>query len=889
MPLRPILLLFFLSGAAGLVFEVIWIRQFGNTFGNTIYSASLVTAVFMSGLGIGSYLAGILADRRVRGDPRDLLRLYGWFELAIAALGLGLAFLLPELEALSAATSRYVVGENGWRELSAGSHAARYVVCIALLLPITTLMGGTLTILIRYLLARSLAQVPWQIGLLFGVNTAGAALGCLLVDFSLIPSFGLLATQGIAASLNVTAALGALLLAARTPSLVPAEDAGGPGPEADAAEDRSDARRLVLFTSLAIFASGFAGMGMEILWFRFLGSMLGGLRSVMSLVLGVMLSGMWLGSFCAGWVNQRVGRPDRVYAVAQATFVVASLVLLLAFDPALRNTAPLRQAAGPDPDAMTRWLYDLWFQLRAILLVVGPPAFLMGFAYPTANAHLQRRFEAVGRRAGILYLANNAGAVLGSLGCGFVLLPWLGSQRAAFLLALVALAPIPLIFASTSRRTGDADAPREVGRLRWVAALALFACLGFWSLLPPDHLARKPFSVGQQRAMLAVSEGITETVAVVDAPKTRDRILFTNGYLMSGTPLKAQRYMRSFVHLPLLQIDRPEDVLIICFGIGNTAHAASLYESVERIDVVDLSRNVLEHADWFVEWNHGVLRDERTRVFVNDGRQHLRMGEGDDYDLITLEPPPIHHAGVSSLYSTEFYELARGRLKDGGFVTQWFPSYQVPEDVARSVIRAFVEVFPDAILLSGFQRHLVLMGRKGTPPRIDPLEVAGRLARNPAVAADLESIRMGTVTEVIGSFAGGPRALARASRDAEPVTDDHPAMEYQTSHVFTGHRVPRDMFDVDEIGFWCPTCFGPAGAAAAPHLDGYLQLSAAVYAAPWFLETDPFGRRAGGGIELPRDPGLLPAYRASEYLRTILPGLDDYLRQLVGPTAAVRP
>jgi predicted membrane-bound spermidine synthase len=888
MPLRPILPLFFLSGAAGLIFEVIWIREFGNTFGNTVYSASLVTAVFMSGLGIGSYLAGILADRRVRGDPRDLLRLYGGFELAIAALGLGLAFLLPHLEAISAATSSYVVGEHGWNELSVGSHAARYLLCTVLLLPITTLMGGTLTILIRYLLARDLAGVSWQVGLLFGINTAGAALGCLLVDFALVPDLGLLATQGVAASLNVTAAVGSLWLAARPARRAPsgatsAPDAGAPE------TDRAGAGRLVLFTSLAIFASGFAGMGMEILWIRFLGSMLGGLRSVLSLVLGVMLSGMWLGSFCAGWVNERVRQPGRVYASAQAAFVVVALVSLLAFDPSLRDTRPLLRSVGPGAGEATRFFYELWFQLRAILLVVGPPAFLMGFAYPTANAHLQRRFESAGRRAGLLYLANNVGAVLGSLCCGFVLLPQLGSQRAAFLLALVALAPILLIALSTSAAATSSEATRGSRALRWVGGVAVVLVLTVWSQLPPDLLARKPFSLGQQREMLAVSEGINETVAVVDAAKTGDRILFTNGYLMSGTPLKAQRYMRSFVHLPLLQIDRPEDVLIICFGIGNTAHAASLYDSVERIDVVDLSRNVLEHADYFTKWNGDVLRDERTHVFINDGRQHLRMSDGADYDLITLEPPPIHHAGVSSLYSVAFYELARKRLKEGGFVTQWFPSYQVSEEVSRSVIRAFVEVFPDAILLSGFQRHLVLMGRKGKPPHVDPVELAERIGLNPAVAHDLESIRMGTVTEVIGTFAGGPRSLFRASRDAEPVTDDNPAMEYQTSHVFTENRVPRDMFDVDEIGFWCPTCFGPAGVAVAPHLDPYLRLSAAIYSAPWFLETDPFPTHRAGGLSVPRDPRLLPAYQASDYLREILPGLGDYLRTLGRPTAAAMP
>lgn len=879
MPPYPIFLLFFLSGAAGLIFEIIWIRQFGNTFGNTIYSAALVTAVFMSGLGIGSYLAGILADRRVRRDPRDLLRLYGYFELAIAALGMAVALGLPGLESLSASISRYVTDERGWQELSLGSHLWRYLICLVMLLPITTLMGGTLTILIRFLLARNLGRAGWQIGLLFGINTGGAALGCFLVDFSLIPRFGLLASQGIAAGLNLTAAAGALALATR---VRPAAPVDAPAPE----PDPERAGRLVVLTALAIFVSGFAAMGMEILWIRFLSSVLGGLRSVLSLVLAVMLSGMWLGSMAAGVVSRRIGRPRQVYAVAQGAFVFASLGLLIAYDPALKSMAELRSAVGPDTGEVRRTLLELWFQLRVILLVVGPPSVLMGFAYPTANAHLQRRHEGVGRRAGILYLANNVGAVLGSLATGFFLLPWLGSQRSAFLLAVLAAAAIPLILGSSPRVAREAPG-RAWRLLRLAGAVGIPLWLGFWLLLPPNFLAAKAFTERERRAtFLAISEGITETVAVVKARSSQDRVLYTNGHLMSGTPFKAQRYMRAFVHLPMLHLDRPEDVLIICFGIGNTAHAASLYESVERIDVVDLSRNVLEHARYFEPWNHGVLDDPRTHVFVNDGRQHLRMVEDRRFDLITLEPPPIHFAGVSSLYSVEFYELARSRLEEGGFLTQWFPAYQVPPHVSRSMVQAFIEVFPDAILLSGFERHLILLGRRGGAPRIEPEAVARRLERNPRVREDLESIRMGTLTELIGSFAGGPDALARTAREVPPVSDDYPLMEYDSAPLSRSHRVPAELFEVRAVTTWCPECLDEGrDGGLGTRLGGYLEITSGVYAADWFLSA---GRRTGGTrgeIQIAGHPGVWEAYRSSPYLQTILPGMGPHLRR-VGEQAA---
>ena len=182
---------------------------------------------------------------------------------------------------------------------------------------------------------------------------------------------------------------------------------------------------------------------------------------------------------------------------------------------------------------------------------------------------------------------------------------------------------------------------------------------------------------------------------------------------MSSTARLSQRYMRALAHIPLLMMENPASVLVIGFGVGNTTHAATLHPSVRVVDVADLSRSILEHASYFEDANHGVLTDPRVRVFVNDGRQHLQMQVDGTYDLITLEPPPISYAGVAALYSKEFYELARSRLTPHGYISQWLPTYQVPTATALSMIRAFVDVFPQAVLLSGAQADLLLVGTTG--------------------------------------------------------------------------------------------------------------------------------------------------------------------------------
>src|SRR5207249_511407 len=443
--------------------------------------------------------------------------------------------------------------------------------------------------------------------------------------------------QLIAVALNLVAAIGALRLAATTSA--ESGSAAAHVPAVITAADTMDVGAVKVpfsLTAVAILLSGFAAMGMEIVWFRHLGSLLGSLRPVLSLILTVILIGIWLGSLAGGYLHRRVGRPVVLYVVAQAVFIISALVALMA--------AETRGVLAGHPR----------LSFLPILRELGVPALMMGFAYPLANAIAQDAEHVVGRRAGLLYVANTVGAVGGSLAVGFWLLPALGIQRSVTVLALaVLLGLVPLCLAA--RPTG-AQRKRLAVAVPVASVVALGVAVIVWARLPADFLVNRtlwPLRPNEQR--LAVSEGITDVVTVTEMPG-EGRALFTNGHSMSGTSVPAQRYMRAFVHIPLLSMDAPESVVVICFGVGNTAHAASLHPSLRRLEVVDTSRTVLAHADYFAATNGRVHRNANVTVFVNDGRQHLKMRPPATFDLITLEPPPIAFAGVGSLYSREFYE-----------------------------------------------------------------------------------------------------------------------------------------------------------------------------------------------------------------------------------------
>lgn len=825
---RTLHLLFFCSGASGLIYQVVWVREFGYVFGNTVYSAALVIAVFMCGLGVGSYLGGRWADRR----PGRLLAAYALLELAVGLLALGVALLLPQLGALSAALSSYSRGAEGWYVLSTGSYLARYLIAVVLLAPITTLMGATLTVLIRHVVRRDLAASGWRIGTLYGVNTAGAALGCFLTDQLLVPSVGLLFTQLLAVLLNFAAAAGAWGLASREPAVerVP------PQTEADTADVAPHVRRAVTLAGLALALSGFAALGMEIVWFRHITSLLGGLRTVFSLLLTVLLVGIWLGSVAGGWLDRRFGRPALWFGLSQAGFVVATLLGLASAD--VRSIVADQRAAAPAFFAASeprRAALEVWLNLWPILREVGVPALMMGLSFPLANAVVQRVQGVVGRRAGALYLANTLGAVAGSLAVGFVLLPVMGMQATATVLSLTAaLAAGPLYLAE--RRLWGA-APRAERVAVGAALAAALVAVGLWLGLPADHVLMRTLQpLGAGTRLLTVREGLTEVVAVTEE-RNGSRGLFTNGHPMSATNQLAQRYMRALAHLPLLSMDRPESVLVICFGVGNTANAASLHPSVRRLDVVDLSPEILDHAGYFARWNGGVLGRPGVSVYLNDGRQHLRMQPPAAYDLITLEPPPIEQAGVGALYSREFYELARSRLKPGGYLSQWLPAYQVPAATTLAMVRAFVDVFPESVLLSGVDAHLILMGVNGPRIQIDPALVAARLEAAVAVQADLSQVRLGHLTEVVGAFVASAETLKAATRGSVPATDDWPRQEYSIRSRLKDIRMPAAIFAVGEIGAWCPACFVHGRPSPlVPQLDLYMEAVGRRYREASFLE-----------------------------------------------------
>jgi spermidine synthase len=729
---------FFLSGASALVYEVVWMRKLSLIFGNTTYAAATTMSAFMAGLAVGSYVLGRTADR-----GRNPLVLYALLELGIAAYALAAPVFFDLLAEPYVALRRL--------DLSAGLlTAGRSVLAAAVLLVPTFLMGGTFPVLAR-LFVHLHGDVGRATSLLYFVNTAGAVAGCLMAGFALIEKLGLVGATWVAAAVNVALASGVLLLAR-------AAGAPLPGARAEAAPARPmsapEARTLLVLSCIGV--AGFVSLGHEVFWTRVLVRYLHNSTYAFSTMLATFLAGIAIGSWLYSVLPGRRSRPVLLFAGLQAGAAAGFLLssLLFADLKAVSEVLAGSEIAGFGDSVLA------WFTRAGLVLFL--PALMAGACVPLATDVCTRELEKAGHGIGRVYAVNTIGAVLGSLSVAFVAIPTLGLLGSLRLLIGINLAlAAVLAFASLPSLRGRAIAAAGV------VALALAT-----SLVPGDLFRR----IFESRADVVrfYREGVTDTVAVLETNGQRAIVLEDQ----RGTAATFTHRLNFFFgHLPvLLHPGEPRTALHICFGVGNSLSAIAAHDSFERIDSVELSRGVIEAADWF--WtNGGVIHDERVRTIVDDGRNFV-LAASDQYDVIGLEPPEVFTAGVINLYTREFYEDARERLTADGVMIQWIPIGEAPVDEERMLFRAFFEVFPHATAWTqNSVGGAILLVASKQPLRIDYQRLRTRM-RDPRVRADMELMDVRDADHLLSMFVFDSREFERFVRDVDPVTDDKTVLDF---------------------------------------------------------------------------------------------------------------
>jgi len=739
-----IYLLFLLSGASGLIYEVVWLRMLTITLGNTVHAASLVLSVFMTGLALGSYVGGRIGDRR-----QDPLRIYGLLEVAIGISGLGVTLALGQTSAGYVGIHRALADHP----LLLGS--ARYVFSFVLLVVPTALMGATLPILSRFVVDRQ-PVVGLGLGSLYAVNTLGAAAGCFLAGFVLVGNVGVGPSVRIAAVLNIVAGAAVLALArraatARSGLSSAAADAGAPGGVGVLV------RRLVL---ISLAASGFAALGYEVIWTRVLVSYLGNSVYAFTTVTMTFLVGIALGSLAAAAVADRLKRPATILGLVQLGIGLYVLLFLHLVGRYPEVFAALRQPSPTWGDTGARFL-----KAFGLMLV---PTFLMGSAFPIAARIYVAGLRRLGRNVGELYAWNTAGAIVGAAAAGFVLMPVVGLQGSlVFLLGLNSAVGIALCAAEPGLRRST----------RWLlpGAIAAVAAAGLMGL--PDDAFRSMHELQTPDGKLVFyREDLVGTVTV--RQRDDEVTLLIDDLDVAGTGAGFLSSHKSLGHLPMLLHPRPESVYVLGFGGGGTTYATGTYPTVRRIDATELSRSVVEVAEMFVAINHGITSDPRLNLDVNDGR-HFLLTTTRAYDVLSVDLLWPQTAGAGSLYTKEFYELCFRALDDDGIMVQWLHPGFIPTLHVQTILRTVRQAFPHASLWwARRHEHLILVASK-RPLRIDMASLSRRM-RIATVWEDLAEVHLNDPAAFVSYFIAADQALDEfASASGWLNTDELPLLEYE--------------------------------------------------------------------------------------------------------------
>lgn len=777
---HALMLSFLLSGFCGLLYEVLWMRALSFLLGNPLLSTSLILAVFMGGLAIGSYGFGRRTTRWSR--PSELLRAYALMELGIGFWALVLLGSRSWLEPLMI---------SGHRALSPGLFATTKVIASALLLlPPTMLMGGTFPVLGAFFGRGRFAQLGGEIGRLYAINTFGAAAGSFSSGFLLIPALGLSRTQMLAVALNVLVAVIAFGCARAATSAERREALLSTGGRTDSIPDSTKRRGAAPRTSpahpsflLAIFFfSGFAALLYEVAYTRVLALLLGPTVYAFSLMLTMFILGLALGSrLFASW-SDRWG--ERANGQEKLTWLLASLYILLGLSVAatvpIFNRLPLLVGEIVQTHAEHHARLQLWqgAMIAGLLLV---PTMLSGAAFPTIVKLYVREEHAIGGDMGRALAANTTGAVLGSLLTGLLLIPHLGTERAFWIGILVNVGISAGLLLRLSIRAGI--------RLGLVASLfgLFFLLFGFLPRWDVERLSAGLYKyapyyadvdadvIAHRGDLLFYKEGALATVAVRRVGEEHQ--LSLDGKVDASDGGADMFTQKLLAHLPLLLADRPRRACVIGLGSGVTAGAA-LKHPLERVDIVEISPEVVQAARFFEHVNDRVLDDPRARLILGDGRNFL-LFTGESYDAIISEPSNPWMAGMSALFTREFFQLVRARLTDGGLFGQWFHNYNMPLQDLKTLLRTFHVVFPRAFLWALNENDLLLIGAKDPAFDLD----LSRLERNfhrAAVREDLRRLGIMDLYAVLSLYVMRDDDLDRFAQGAPLHTDDHPILEFSS-------------------------------------------------------------------------------------------------------------
>jgi spermidine synthase len=780
----PVLLLLFVgSGCAALIYEIVWFQMLELFVGSSSVSIGVLLGTFMGGMCLGSFLLP-----RIISPRQHPLRVYALLELSIGAIGLLLLVVMP------------LVGRvyTTWGGYGITGYLLRGLVASICLLPPTLAMGATLPAVARWVQSTR-SGVSW-LGFFYAGNIAGAVMGCLLAGFYLLRVYDMTTSTFVAVALNAAVGGLGLLVASRTNATAAAstDDDDRRSTMDDGRSTIDDGRwtRTPVYISIAL--SGFCALSAEVIWTRLLSLVFGASTYTFSIILAVFLVGLGIGSSIGSLMAKSLRNPRIALGWCQILNVGA-----------VAWSAYMLMRSLPYWPINTSITSNVWFNFQLDFVrgfwAVLPGPILWGASFPLALAAVARKGEDPGKLVGGVYAANTVGAIIGSLVSSLILVYWFGSQHAQQVIMIVSgisgliiLAPIE--FSSTpSTRT-----------LRWVAPTALVIALGISAFLirtvptiPGILVAYGRYAatwLGQEGDIFYVGEGLSSSVAV---SRISSGVLnyHNAGKVQASSQPQDMRLQRMLGHFTTLTPKEPTQVLVIGCGAGVTAGAVSIDEHVKSLIIAEIEplvpRVVSEH---FGEHNFHVVKNPKTHVTIDDARHYL-LTTHQKFDAITSDPLDPWVKGAATLYTKEFFELAKSKLNPGGTITLFVQLYESSPEAVKSEVATFFEVFPNGIIWGNTHQgrgyDTVLMGTVEAP-HFDVDEWQAKLDRPEyaAVKKSLGEIGINSALELFANYAGRAADMKGYTADAQINHDRDLRLQYLAGlglNLYQSDAIYRDI------------------------------------------------------------------------------------------------
>lgn len=759
---------FFLSGACGLIYEIVWMRHLGLIFGNTTLAISTVLATFMAGLGFGSYFFGRMID--TRSDP---LRYYAFLNFGVGSFCMATPAMWGWVESVYVYLHQ-TLQPNFWQ-----FSAIRFALCFMVMFVPTFLMGGTLPILIKFLI-RDCGQTAKTVGRLTGLNTLGACVGVLTASFFAIYRLGLANTVILTACLNLAIGAAALMIRKALGESAPAMEKSRAAKVAETRRaPRADGvlreRWMIRILLVVLALSGFTAMAYEICWTKVLALCIGSSVYSFAIMLATFLVGLSLGALLVSMLASRIRISYSLVGFVQ--IAVAGWVLwgMSMFDRMPLYFLSLFARLGDNP---------AWVQIARFLLVgivILPPTIFIGCMFAMVTHMLNKSLQSTGRTIGGADLIETCGFICGAIVSGFILIPAIGIYWTMIVMVLVNCVAGGALLA-LSRKTWSRQ-QAIFGGAAALLLLLLFAQAQPWSrgllttniAVNPEpyfgHTKHEIISSVSQAELLFYREGLGGTVAV---KRHHESVSLTLNANLEGSNAGDMYTQLMSGHLPSLLAPRRDSVLVIGMGTAVTLGALATHD-YERIDCVEIEGAVLEAADFFAKESRNVLDDPRLNAIVNDGRNHLLV-EDHEYDVIISVPSIPWMAGVTNLFSIEHFKLMRKRLAPDGIACQWMNIYSLTPENIRMIVNTFQRVFPETSLWHTDGGDLLLLGSL-TPLAYDLDEINRRFDENDLLREDLRDFMVQDSAGLLSCFLLTHSELLQLRRGALLNTDNLPHLE----------------------------------------------------------------------------------------------------------------